>query len=85
MWGFRGMSNRENTIQIARITASIASGEIAEEAGQQAINRLRQTTGTEDNDALDAVQSVASHALGVGSVAGDVAEAVADTLFDVFD
>lgn len=79
------MSNRETAIEIARITAVIASGEMAEEIGQRAINELRRATGTDDSIVLDAVQTVGSYSLGVGSGAADIAEVVVDSAFDIFD
>ena len=80
-----GMTDRETAIEIARLTAAVASGEMAEEAAQQAINVIRRATGTDDSLALDGVQEVGSHVLGVGSVASDVAGAVTGGLFDLLE
>lgn len=79
------MNERESTIQIARITAAIASGEILEEAGQQAIDEIRRLVGLQDNVVLDVAQVVGSHAFGIGSGAADIAEVAVGSVFDLFD
>lgn len=78
------MNERETAIEVARITAAIASGEMVEEVGQQMINELRRATGTDDSVVLDVVQTVGSHVLGVGSAASDAAEIVVGGIFDIF-
>lgn len=79
------MSDRDTAVEIARITAAIAAGEIAEEVGQRAIDELRRATGTEDSEVLDVAQAVGSSVLGVGSIASDVAGGVVGGIFDIFD
>ncbi len=58
---------------------------MAEEIGQRAINELRRATGTDDSIVLDVAQTVGSYSLGVASGSADIAEAVVDSAFDLFD
>ena len=77
--------DRDAAKEIARITAAVASGEMAEEVGQRAIDALRRATGTDDSVVLDVAQTAASYTFGIGSGAADIAEVVTGGVFDLFD
>ena len=68
------MSTEENAVKIARITAAVATGTLAEEIGDRMITELRQATGTDDSVVGDVAQEVAGAVMGVGSLPADSAE-----------